>query len=426
MDPLEYLFSLERLGMKFGLENMRALCDALGHPERSFASVIVGGTNGKGSVTSMVATALSASGHRTGRYTSPHLERLEERFNVDGADVATPELRAAAASVQAAAERLVREGVLEGPATFFECATAIAFELFRAKGVSIAVLEVGLGGRLDATNVVTPLAAAITSIDFDHQAQLGTTLESIAYEKAGIVKAGIPVVCGPLPEAAAHVIRDACHARGATFIAAGERVRADSRVTPGGTIVSLHSTRHHLDEIRLALPGRHQVANAQVALCLLEALSSAGWSLSDAAIHDALTSSHWPARLEHRRWNGAELLLDAAHNPAGARSLAAYLSDLEWPPVALVFGAMRDKDVAGILEPLVPLCSRIICTTPGNPRSMPSHETAALVRRLAGPDLDVEAIDPAESALRSAVASRTRVVVAGSIFLVGPLRGILR
>ncbi|PYR73159.1 MAG: hypothetical protein DMF86_21305 [Acidobacteria bacterium] len=193
IDPLDFLFSLERLGMKFGLENMTRLCEALGHPERRFTPVLVGGTNGKGSVTAMVDTGLRAAGHSVARYTSPHLIRLEERFVIGGREVATDRLRAAAARVQAAAERLTASGVLESLPTFFECTTGVAFEVFAEAGVDVAVLEVGLGGRLDATNVVSPIAAAIVSIDFDHQAQLGNTLASIAFEKAGIIKAGIPV-----------------------------------------------------------------------------------------------------------------------------------------------------------------------------------------------------------------------------------------
>src|SRR6478735_5344012 len=196
--------------MKFGLENMRTLCAALDHPESRFASVIVGGTNGKGSVTAMTSAALHAAGHRVGRYTSPHLEHLEERFVLFEREVDPADLRIAAGTIRDVVLRLVAAGTVTGPPTFFECATAIAFELFRSHGVSIAVLEVGLGGRLDATNVVSPIAAAITSIDFDHQAQLGNTIESIAREKAGIVKPGIPLICGPVPAAAERVIREAC------------------------------------------------------------------------------------------------------------------------------------------------------------------------------------------------------------------------
>ena len=196
----------------------------------------------------MTSAALHAGGHRVGRYTSPHLERLEERFVIAEREVATAALRDAAGTVQQTVERLVGGGMLAGPPTFFECATAIAFELFRRADVAIGVLEVGLGGRLDATNVVSPIAAAITSIDFDHQAQLGNDLASIAFEKAGIIKPGIPVVCGPLPPEADRVMVETCRARGATLIRAGDDVRIEQRVVEGRMLVDLRSAAHTLEE----------------------------------------------------------------------------------------------------------------------------------------------------------------------------------
>jgi dihydrofolate synthase/folylpolyglutamate synthase len=215
---VDFLFSLERFGMKFGLANIAKLCAALDNPQNAFRSVIVAGTNGKGSVTAMVEAGLRAAGHRTARYTSPHLQRLEERFVIDGKEVSPPALDAAAARIREAAERLVASGEMAALPTFFECATAIAFDLFREARVVIAVLEVGLGGRLDATNIVTPIAAAVVSIDFDHEEQLGHTLASIAAEKAGVIKPGIPVVCGPLPAEALGVIAAVCDEQGATLI----------------------------------------------------------------------------------------------------------------------------------------------------------------------------------------------------------------
>jgi dihydrofolate synthase/folylpolyglutamate synthase len=426
MDPLDFLFSLERLGMKFGLENMRVLCAALGHPERGFPSVIVGGTNGKGSVTAMVSTALHAGGHRVGRYTSPHLERLEERFVIDEQEVETGELREAAAVVQKTVEQLVRDGLLDGFPTFFECATAIAFELFRRQGVAIALLEVGLGGRLDATNIVSPTAAAITSIDFDHQALLGDSLEEIATEKAGIIKPGIPVVCGPLPAAADRVMVETCAARGAELIRALDRIAVETRAVDGGSMVTLRWPAGVLTDIRLSLPGRHQLANAAVALCLMEEVARRGFELSTAARRTGLTTVRWPGRLEHRRWHGTELLFDAAHNPAGARALARYLEETGWSGVTLVFGAMRDKDVGGMLAPLLPHAARVICTTAASPRALAADDLAALARRLSDGGRTIDSIPEPAAALSAAGAGGRRVLVAGSIFLVGPLRGILR
>ena len=429
MDPLAFLFSLERLGMKFGLENMTALCAALGNPERAFQPVIVGGTNGKGSVTAITSAALHAAGHRVGRYTSPHLERLEERFVIGEREIEAGELQAAAGAVQQAAERLVREGVLAGLPTFFECATAIAFELFRRRQVAIAILEVGLGGRLDATNVVTPVAAAITSIDFDHRAQLGDDIVSIAREKAGIIKPGIPVICGPLPPDADRVVAATCFERGARLIRALDRVAVRSRAENGDTIASLTTAAHAIGEVRLALRGQHQITNAAVALCLLEELGTLGVEVTGSAIADALAHVRWPARLERLSWHGADVLLDAAHNPAGARALASYLNEIGWSGTAistLVVGAMKDKDVTGILAPLLPLFARVICTTPDSPRALDASALAELAQAISPEPGAIEAIADPRSAVASACRPGARVVVAGSIFLVGPLRGILR
>ena len=421
-DPLDFLFGLERLGMKFGLENIASLCEALGNPQQRFRSILVAGTNGKGSVTVMTERGLSAAGYRSARYTSPHLVRIEERFTIGGTDVTPAALRDVAADVGELVQQLVARGGLEALPTFFECTTAIAFELFRRADVEIAVLEVGLGGRLDATNVVTPVAAAIVSIDFDHQAQLGDSLEAIAFEKAGIVKPGIPVICGPLPPQADSVVTEVCSARGARIVRAIERVRIDERA---GSLTIATPSRT-LDNVRLALRGAHQRDNAAVAVALLEALGETGFPIPDAALCSGLEQAQWPARLELFSWRGVEVLLDAAHNPAGARALAAYLGEVGWSGVTLVFGAMRDKDVAGMLRPVLPCCARVICTTAPNARALPAEELAALVTRLAKRAALVEAVASPADALERARAHGGRIVGAGSIFLIGPLRDILR
>ena len=396
--------------MKFGLEAISTLAAALGHPERRFQSVIIAGTNGKGSVAAMVHRGLLAAGRRAARYTSPHLERLEERFVIGAHEVTTAELEAAAGTVRLAVDRLVRDGLLPGPPTFFECVTAAAFVLFARAEVEIAVLEVGLGGRLDATNIVTPLAAAITSIGFDHQAQLGSTLEAIAFEKAGVIKPGIPVVCGELPAEARRVVDDACAERGARPVRASACVDVEA-VTAGKP---------------LALRGAHQRGNAAVAACLLRQLNDLGIAVDAAAIETALVDVAWPGRLEILRQGRTEVLLDAAHNPAGAEALARFLQDEGWSGCALVFGAMRDKDVAGMLAPLAPLCRAIVCTTPDSPRALPADAAAARAREAAGAPRRVDVVPRPGEALRRAADEFPRVVVAGSIFLIGPLRGILR
>jgi dihydrofolate synthase/folylpolyglutamate synthase len=421
MDPLDFLFSLERLGMKFGLENMATLCAALGHPEQTFKSIVIAGTNGKGSVTVMVETALRSAGHRTARYTSPHLVRLEERFVIDGREIETDVLRDVIGSVQTTVDALMKSGKLEGLPTFFECTTAAAFELFRRARVEVAVLEVGLGGRLDATNIVTPIATAITSIDFDHQAQLGNTLESIAREKAGVAKPGVPMVCGRVPEAAGRAIREVCESQHAPLIRASEVVQVVPR--DDGETLDVRVGTRSLEAIGLSLPGRHQRENAAVAVAILDQLDNRGLSVSDGAIRTGLTEAEWPARLERFTRDRVDILIDAAHNPAGARALASHLQDIGWSRITLLFGAMGDKDVGGMLAPLAHVCERVICTTAPTPRAMAADELGDVARRFAPV---VEVVPDMTDALRRAIAYRIPVVAAGSIFLIGPLRDILR
>jgi dihydrofolate synthase / folylpolyglutamate synthase len=392
--------------MKFGLENISRLCAALGHPERAFDSIIVAGTNGKGSVTAMVHHALVSAGHRSARYTSPHLQRLEERYVIGHEEVSTARLNAVAEQVLAAAAALD----LDAPPTFFECATATAFELFREAGVRIAVLEVGLGGRLDATNVVTPLVTAITSIALDHEAQLGPTIESIAFEKAGVIKWGIPVVCGDLAPDAERVIVDVCRQRDARYIRASGCVDLD-RMTAGRP---------------LALSGEHQRANAAVATCVLREIDALGVPVGADAVRAGLTEVEWPGRLEAIGYEGREVLLDAAHNPAGATALAAYLRRSGWTDAVLVFGAMQDKDVGAMLSILAPAFGALICTTADSPRAKTADAIAAIAASIPGATWRISAIADPAAALTQAVRHFPRVVAAGSIFLIGPLRGILR
>jgi dihydrofolate synthase / folylpolyglutamate synthase len=403
-DPIDWLLGLELLGMKFGLENMHRLTAELNHPERHFKTIHVAGTNGKGSVTAMVEAALHAAGHRSARYTSPHLERLEERFVVGAREVQTDALRETIAVVRQAVDRLQQHGGGFSP-TFFECATATAFELFRRQRVSIAVIEAGLGGRLDATNVVDPVATAITSIDFDHEALLGTTLPAIAAEKAGIIKHGVPLVTGRLSREADTVVAETAARRNAPLIRA-------LAIPP------------HFQNVKPALKGAHQRDNIAIAIALLETLGGLGISVPGGAIESAIENVSWPGRLEHLERDGVSFLIDAAHNPAGARALASYLSEIQWSDATLVFGAMHDKKVVGMLGYLLPVVSSIVCTSPPTPRAEPAERLAEVVRELSGRPVHVEP-DPAR-ALALARTLSSRVVIAGSIFLIGPLRGILR
>ena len=432
-DSLAWLFGLEQFGIKFGLDNITAILDALGRPERAFRSVHIAGTNGKGSVTAMVDAALRAAGHRSARYTSPHLIDLAERFVVDGRPVAPEALDPAVRDVREVVDLLCRRGRLRVQPTFFEVTTAVAFELFRRAGAEVAVCEVGLGGRLDATNVIEPVASAITSIGFDHQQYLGRTLPEIAAEKAGIIKPGVPVVVGRLDRQAFDTIAEVARRQGAELIDAmagvsieeirpddGGRAERDAADAPGGspTRLRLRTARHDYGRVELALRGSHQIDNALVAVRLLETLDERGVTVQPPALVEGLRAA-WPGRLDIRSGpDGRTALLDAAHNRDGAAALAAFLRSSVFGKSPLVFAAMRDKDIDAMLRALAPEIGALVPTRASSARSADPWEIARLARAIA-PGLPVTvAAEPAE-ALESAWRLSARIVVAGSIFLIG-------
>ena len=422
---LDRLFALETFGIKLGLDNITTLCEALGHPERSFTSLHVAGTNGKGSVTAMVHAALRAAGVHTGRYTSPHLSDLNERFVIDDRPVETAALESVVDLVLACADRLRASGVLTVQPTFFEATTAVAFELFRRAAIEVGVIEVGLGGRFDATNVISPVAGAITTIDFDHQQHLGHTLEAIAFEKAGIIKPGMTIVLGALVPPARDVIARAAAERGATLVESAIDSHCTAEMTGGRARVTIETPQATYGPVTLGLRGAHQAQNAVVAVRLLESAAERGVRISRAAIEQGLTDAEWPARLELIRLDeGHQVLLDAAHNPEGARALAAYLQ--RWHPERppLVIGVMRDKNVQDIIGTLLPHVSSVIATAAPTPRAIPADDLARHLR--AAGATDVRAESDAERAIDLALTHAPLVLVAGSIFLAGAVRDGLR
>jgi dihydrofolate synthase / folylpolyglutamate synthase len=415
-DPLAYLFGLGQFGIKFGLDNMFAIVGRLGHPERTFRSVHIAGTNGKGSVTAMIDAGLRAAGHRSGRYTSPHLVDLTERFVIDGQAVAVDKMVAAVGDVRTAIEQLLAEGVLQAHPTFFEVTTAVAFELFRRARVEMAVLEVGLGGRLDATNVIAPVATAITSIAYDHEQYLGTTLAEIAREKGGIIKQGVPVVVGELDPEPFAAIADIAQKRGAALITASDGVTV-TRST--GAAIGLRTPGHDYGDVTIGLQGAHQIGNAVVAVRMLELLDSHGITVPPDAVRSALARPSWPGRLDLRRLaDGREILLDAAHNPAGAASLASYLRELKMVRLPLVFAGMHDKDLEGMLRALLPVVGPLVVTRASNRRSADPELLVDLARRIA-PETPVTVAASPIAALDIAWRTSPRIIVAGSIFLLG-------
>lgn len=422
------LLALDTFGIKLGLDNISRLCAALGHPERTFTTLHVAGTNGKGSVTAMVHAALVASGVRASRYISPHLVDLSERFVIGSEPVDANALHRAAEDVLDCAESLPGPDGLPTCLTFFEATTAIAFELFRRARVEVAVIEVGLGGRYDATNVLSPIAGAITSIGVDHQRWLGHSLESIASEKAGIIKPGMDLVVGPLPRDARRVIAETARVQGAQMIDA----TAGTRVTRGsaGTreVITIDTTDDHYGPLSLALRGEHQVGNALVAVRLLEAAGRHGVRVTRDAIEQGFSQVDWPGRLELIGMpDGGQLLLDAAHNVDGARALASYLA--RWHPAptppALVLGVMRDKDVEGIIGALLPVVASVVTTAAHHTRAIPADELAARIRAT-GPSMQIRSEARPVHAVDEALGTGCTVCVAGSLMVVGEVREGLR
>jgi dihydrofolate synthase/folylpolyglutamate synthase len=428
---LDRLFALETFGIKLGLENISRLCAALGHPERRFVTLHIAGTNGKGSVAAMTHAALVAAGRRAARYTSPHLTDITERFVIGDAPVTAAALDAVATRVLDCAETMQAHGELRVPPTFFEATTATAFELFREAGVEVAVIEVGLGGRFDATNVVSPAAGAITTIGFDHQQHLGHSLAEIAFEKAGIIKPGMTVVTGVLPEEARTVIHRVADERGARLFDASEGTTSTVEMRDGAARLTVTTPRHVYGPVTLGLRGQHQVSNALVAIRLLEEAAH-GIDVPPDAIAEGLARPHWPARLElFTLDNGRRVLLDAAHNLDGAAALAEYLRQWHRERPALVLGVMRDKDVDAMLALLVPEVSSIIATAAPTPRAMPPDDLARRAADVAADlaparRLPITTVTDPEEAVQVALDRSRDVCVAGSIFLAGAVRADLQ
>src|SRR4051812_9514117 len=413
---------------KFDLDHMRVLAEALGNPQRRFASVLVAGTNGKGSTAATLASILQTAGHRTGLYTSPHLQRINERIRVNAEQISDPELAEIHGRVENIAADLVSQGKLPYPPSFFEMLTAMAFEYFASTGVEIAVLEVGMGGRLDATNIVDPCISVITDIALDHQQFLGNTIGEIAKEKAGIIRPKGTVVMLPQHPDANDVLGNIAMDRNARAISAVEYV---PDVSPAGNSRAGAERTYPLQvlgqEITVDSPliGRHQLRNTALAIAAAAELNNSGFKVTPTDIERGIRETRWPGRLQLIP-GPPRILLDVAHNPAGAWALRSALSTyFEHVPVTILFGAMRDKAIAEMTQILFPLADRVIATQPDNPRAATPAEITELASST-GTEIIMEpdtakALDRA----RAATPANGLVVVTGSIYLVGEVMGML-
>ncbi len=422
---IRYLFGLQAHGIKPGLTRTRALLAALGNPHRSFRSIHVGGTNGKGSTAAMIASVLGTRGYRVGLYTSPHLIDFTERIQIGGQVIPSDRVGALTEKVRQASDACLSE-----PPTFFEAATVLAFSYFAEAAVDCAVIEVGLGGRFDATNVLMPLVSVITTIGMDHQEYLGTTLEAVAFEKAGIIKQGTPVVVGRLPPEPLSVIRGAVAEREVPCIALGEdfKTRGESP-----ECFAYDGLRRRYDGLSCPLPGRHQLDNAACALAALELAEALGLEVGEEAVREGLRAVRWPGRLElvSRR---PDVWLDGAHNPQAAAALAAHLGVLSSRRASaapgrliLVVGMMRDKDRRGVLACLaaVPGVSHVVLTSAAHPRAASPHELARDCEGLGLPVVLRPTVAEAFVYARSLAGPDDAVCVTGSLLVVGEAKAVL-
>lgn len=406
-DAVQYLLGLghETLAIKLGLRNTELLLAALDNPERAFTVVQIAGTNGKGSTAAMLDSICRAAGIRTGLYTSPHLVSITERIRVAGSDITPGDFAHYATTVRTMAEDLLARQEIEALPTFFEHVTAIALLAFREAGVELAILETGLGGRLDSTTAANAAIVGITPIAMDHEDYLGPTLTSIASEKAAVVRPGVTAVIGEQPPEALDVLLKRC---------------AEVGVQP-----SLEANRDRYSDFTLSLRGEHQQQNASVAIRLAEALRVYGFSISNEQIAAGLATATHPGRLELITIASTpSFLLDGAHNPAGALALRHYLeAQSGYGSLTLVFGAMRDKRLDQIAEILFPIADCLILTPVAGPRSAGLETLAALARNFAR-GVTLETTSSAE-AVRTAIAQTPKdglICVTGSLYLIGEIR----
>jgi dihydrofolate synthase / folylpolyglutamate synthase len=429
---VRYLLSLGRelaaptqaTAAKFNLENISVLLERLGRPDRAFPTVHIAGTNGKGSTAAFLEAILRDAGFRTGLNTSPHLERVNERIRIEGQEVSDERFAETFTRIQRVIEELLAEGKLRAHPTYFESVTALAFEVFARERVDFAVIEVGLGGRLDATNVITPVASVITRIDFDHENFLGHSLTEIAGEKAGILKHGRPAVSAPqLPEAMA-VIRARAKEVNCSLVETAAAFHIEEEKMENGCVRAM--VRENATDmqfiLRPQLAGRFQLQNALNAVAAAQILREKNFRITHENIERGVAGAVWPGRLEkvHSR---PDVYFDGAHNPGAARELAHFLHDnFAGRKVIVIFGAMRDKALDEVTGSIFPHASEVIFTQPNSPRAVSAEQLAEISGHHAQ---HFTLIHEAEAALQGALSmahAEDAIFITGSLYLVGQLR----
>lgn len=431
-----FLNDLQFFKIKLGLDSMAAFLESLGNPQKQLRFVHVAGTNGKGSVCANLLEIYSRAGYRVGLYTSPHLSSVRERFRINDEYIPKEEFAAEATAIHA---------ILAGrQITYFEFTTALALLWFARRQVDLVILEVGLGGRLDATNVITPLVSVITNVALDHEAYLGTTLAEIAGEKAGIVKPGVPVVSAVAEAASLEVVVRTCREQGAPLYLLGRDFQAKPRPDGSWNYQGIKAEADN-NGLRSGLLGDYQIDNSGLALAVVELLRELGFPIEAEVVNSSLPLVRWPGRLERLRLTEPGLtrladqptpaespadyrcyLLDGAHNPAGVESLACYLEGESFHNLVLVWASMSDKDYSASLARIVPLCRWIIFARPEAERSATADQlTGCLPPQLQAKARAAENIDAALALARSLTDGHDLIGVAGSLYLVGAVRQLL-
>ena len=412
---LDAMYSMRRFGIILGLETIGNILAGLGNPEQEFAAIHIAGTNGKGSIASALATILQQAGYRVGLYTSPHLIRFNERICVNGIPIADDDVVASWEAVKSA-----HHGDREP--TFFEFTTAMAFHEFGRQGVDYAVIETGMGGRMDATNVVSPAVSVITNISLEHKTYLGDTIAAITGEKAGIIKPGVPVITGVCQKSAKQVVEAVAAEKSAPVFMKGRDFRVRRN---GSTRFSYWGLDHRWTGLQTGLIGGHQIDNAALTLASCEALMRSGVEVSRENIQAGLILNHWPGRLEvvsHKPF----VILDGAHNLMAARSLNHFLQDnLAGRNITMVAGILDDKPYEAILKDLLAPCERLIITRPKIDRSLPPETLRAAAGALIA---DIEIIEDVGDAVRHAISAarpEDAVCIAGSLYVVGEAKAAL-
>ena len=429
---VRYLLSLGRelaaptqaAAAKFDLENITILAERLGCPQRAYPSAHIAGTNGKGSTAAFLESILRRAGFRTGLNTSPHLEKINERIRVNGEEISDEAFAATFTRIQDLNEELLAAGKLRAHPTYFECVTAMAFEHFARARVDFGVFEVGLGGRLDATNILTPLVSIITRVDFDHENFLGHSLAEIAGEKAGILKPRVPVVVAEQRPEALAVIRARAVELECPVIEIARAFRVETQSMDGGCNRALATEIETGWSIELAprLPGKFQIQNSLNAVAATRYLQRRGYRIADEAIGRGIAEAVWPGRLEKVQ-SEPDVYLDGAHNPSAARELAAFLEqNLAGRKIWLVFGALRDKAVDEIAGVLFPLAAEVIFTQPSTTRAISVAQLAEITSHHAAQFTIIPEPEAALEYVLDRAAPHDAVFVAGSLYLVGQLR----